>query len=60
MKKNKLHCCEECQIYWTCDTKWYRGERNEEYLCCPRCDFYSRCVKEANKDKDAGDQEVSG
>jgi len=43
----KLHCCEKCQLYWTCETKWYRGERGEENICCPLCNFYRACINEA-------------
>ncbi|TRZ49377.1 MAG: hypothetical protein D4S01_08680 [Dehalococcoidia bacterium] len=51
-KKLKLHCCERCQFYWTCDTKWYRGERHEEDICCPRCNFFTECLSKLNrKDK---------
>ena len=42
----KLHCCEKCQPYWTCETKWYRGERGEENICCPLCNFYRVCINE--------------
>jgi len=42
----KLHCCEKCQLYWTCETKWYRGERGEENICCPLCNFYKVCINE--------------
>ena len=52
-KKGKLYCCERCQIYWTCDTKWYRGERHEEDICCPRCNFFTGCLsKLSRKDKE--------
>lgn len=44
--KKKLHCCEKCQLYWTCETKWYRGERGEENICCPLCNFYKVCTNE--------------
>ena len=37
------HCCTDCQIYWTCETKWYRGERHEENICCPICNYYKEC-----------------
>lgn len=48
-KQTQMHCCERCQIYWTCDTKWYRGERNEENVCCSRCNFYSECLEKLKK-----------
>ncbi len=42
-RKQKLNCCEKCHIYWTCETKWYRGERAEENICCDICNFYTQC-----------------
>ncbi len=45
------YCCTTCQIYWTCDTKWYRGEKGEEDICCPRCNYHKECQK-INKDKE--------
>ncbi|NQV04014.1 MAG: hypothetical protein HQ532_00800 [Candidatus Omnitrophica bacterium] len=36
-------CCTNCQVYWTCETKWYRGERHEENTCCPTCNYYKKC-----------------
>jgi hypothetical protein len=52
MNHNKINCCETCQVYWTCETKWYRGEKNEENVCCPVCNYYKVCVAEKCK-KDA-------
>ena len=57
MKKKrlkKLQCCERCQNYWTCETKWYRGENNKDNICCSLCIFYGSCwdgvpVKAARK-----------
>ena len=40
----KMICCERCQVFWTCELKWYRGERHEENLCCERCDYYRVCL----------------
>ena len=40
----KLNCCEKCQVFWTCETKWYRGERNEENICCNVCNYYNECM----------------
>ena len=51
MKKKNMHCCEKCQVYWTCETKWYRGERGEENICCPVCNFYNICLTECGKNK---------
>ncbi|RKY41214.1 MAG: hypothetical protein DRP85_06885 [Candidatus Makaraimicrobium thalassicum] len=54
-KKNlrQLHCCEKCQNYWTCETKWHRGETNQENICCDLCNFYKLCwgpiLKTSNK-----------
>jgi hypothetical protein len=45
-RKNKLNCCEMCQNYWTCEKKWYRGERGLENICCEECNFYSECLEE--------------
>ncbi|MBU4377080.1 MAG: hypothetical protein KKD29_06365 [Candidatus Omnitrophica bacterium] len=51
MNNEKLHCCEKCQIFWTCETKWYRGERSEENICCAACNSYRDCLspKRSNK-----------
>lgn len=49
--KKKKHCCEKCQVYWTCETKWYRGERGEENICCPICNFYQICWGEEPSSK---------
>lgn len=45
----KLNCCERCQIYWTCETKWYRGEKHEENVCCERCDYFRECLRRIKK-----------
>lgn len=52
MNNERIHCCDKCQIFWTCETKWYRGERKEENICCPVCNFYRGCLisKKSNKD----------
>ena len=42
-KSKKLHCCEKCQAYWCCETKWYNGEHNKENICCDECNFYESC-----------------
>ncbi len=44
-------CCERCQFFWSCERKWYRGERGEENVCCDRCDFYKQCLKENKQSK---------
>lgn len=46
-----INCCETCRVYWTCETKWYRGEKGEENLCCPICNYHKECsdkIKTAN------------
>ncbi len=53
MAQDKINCCETCQVYWTCETKWYRGEKGEENLCCPVCNYYITCLDKAKKSKDA-------
>ncbi len=42
----KLYCCLNCQEDRTCVTKWIRGTKGEEQLCCPLCKKYLSC-KEA-------------
>ena len=49
MSQPKMNCCETCQVYWTCETKWYRGEKGEENICCPVCNYYRVCIAEKNK-----------
>jgi len=44
MNKSKINCCETCQVYWTCETKWYRGEKGDENVCCPVCNYYKLCL----------------
>jgi hypothetical protein len=44
------YCCERCQNYWTCETKWYKGEHGEESVCCWLCSFYP-CWKDASCSK---------
>ena len=53
MPNPKMNCCETCQVYWTCETKWYRGEKGEENICCPVCNYFKVCTAEkTKKDKD--------
>ncbi|MBD3379725.1 MAG: hypothetical protein GF408_04600 [Candidatus Omnitrophica bacterium] len=47
--KKEKRCCEKCQNYWTCERKWYRGEKKEENQCCDLCSFYSICWKNPSK-----------
>jgi len=49
MSQTKMHCCEKCQVYWTCETKWYRGEKGQENICCPVCNYYRVCLEEQKK-----------
>jgi len=42
-----ITCCETCRLYWTCETKWYRGEKGEENLCCPLCSYFKECSEKA-------------
>ena len=46
----KMRCCTQCQVYWTCETKWYRGERGEENICCNICNFYDDCKEKIAKE----------
>jgi len=48
-QSGKMNCCETCQIYWTCETKWYRGEKGEENVCCPLCNYYRVCMDKVSK-----------
>jgi len=48
----KMNCCEKCQIYWTCETKWYRGERYEENICCDICNYFNACLKDSKGPKE--------
>jgi len=45
----KWHCCDRCQKWFTCETKWYRGEKNIPQNCCPNCENYSKCYDEFKK-----------
>ena len=48
------YCCERCPIWGTCETKWYRGERNEEQFCCNNCPDYYECNPELKKNRPVG------
>ena len=37
-------CCEACQLYGTCETKWFRSERGEKSICCKLCNSYDDCL----------------
>lgn len=49
MAQKKINCCENCQIYWTCEAKWYRGEKNQENVCCGQCNYYLECLEKLNE-----------
>jgi len=49
MSNPKMNCCETCQVYWTCETKWYHGEKGEENICCPVCNYFKVCTAEKCK-----------
>ena len=40
-----LNCCKRCRAWWTCVTKWYRGEKGEEDICCDVCSYYRECLR---------------
>jgi hypothetical protein len=48
----QMNCCQRCQVFWTCETKWYRGEKGEENLCCSTCNFYRECLKKSKEKKE--------
>jgi len=39
----KTFCCEKCRFADHCATKWIRGERGEEQVCCELCQHYKAC-----------------
>lgn len=39
-----LNCCKRCRAWSTCVTKWYRGEKGEEDICCDVCSYYRDCL----------------
>lgn len=47
MAQPKINCCESCRVYWTCETKWYRGEKGSENICCTICNYYNSCLEKA-------------
>jgi general secretion pathway protein A len=46
----KLHCCSDCSSYAHCETKWLRGTKQEEQLCCLKCQDYLRCTNNIKKE----------
>ncbi|MDD5730233.1 MAG: AAA family ATPase [Candidatus Omnitrophica bacterium] len=47
----KIFCCVHCQKYAKCETKWDRGIKGQEQLCCPTCHSYTSCVENTKKIK---------
>jgi general secretion pathway protein A len=43
----KLFCCSICKDYNKCETKFIRGTKGEEQLCCPKCQSYQHCLENA-------------
>lgn len=54
MSQTRINCCETCHVYWTCETKWYRGEKGEENLCCPVCNYFRTCSDKIKTDAASG------
>ena len=42
-------CCDRCQRWRDCETKWYRGEKRIPQTCCPNCVNYGKCYDEFKK-----------
>ncbi|MFB3896869.1 MAG: hypothetical protein ACE14V_11275 [bacterium] len=40
---NLLTCCQRCQYYSSCITKWLRGEKGERDYCCDHCPYFAEC-----------------
>ena len=40
------YCCVQCQHHGNCATKWTRGQKGEEQLCCEACAKYVACHEE--------------
>jgi len=57
--KKKLYCCERCQVYWTCGSKWYRGEQGAENICCPVCNFYAIYHSDKNHNHKSEEKKTS-
>jgi general secretion pathway protein A len=43
----RIYCCTICQQYNKCETKFIRGAKGEEQLCCPNCQSYQHCLDNA-------------
>jgi len=39
----KTLCCDQCQDFANCPTRWHRGEKGEEQICCEKCSKYFSC-----------------
>lgn len=39
----KVFCCPKCENYNNCQTRWIRGEKGEEQVCCEICSKYHEC-----------------
>lgn len=37
------YCCVQCQYHDNCMTKWTRGQKGEEQICCEACAKYAAC-----------------
>ncbi len=44
-----FNCCRQCQVFFNCQTKWYRSEKNEENFCCEDCANFRVCEKISEK-----------
>jgi general secretion pathway protein A len=51
-KRAKIYCCSDCNDYYNCITKWERGIRGEEQLCCETCKSYDKCMQQRMNDAD--------
>ncbi len=39
----KTYCCAQCQNYSACPTKWTRGQKGQEQICCETCTKFHAC-----------------
>ncbi|HPG58980.1 MAG TPA: hypothetical protein PKW98_14265 [Candidatus Wallbacteria bacterium] len=44
------YCCDRCQKWHDCDTKWFRGEKHIPQYCCPNCNNYGECYEKFKND----------
>lgn len=40
-----IYCCQKCNTWNSCDTKWVRTEKDEPNLCCSSCFGYAECLR---------------